>query len=291
MNGTGGAGHGTNGNRLYIYNNIFRSTPGEAIELRMSDTGANLTNAYISGNAFHDIGKGTCSVLWKCRSAITFSTEGGGSFTLPIVVSNNLIWDTGENCVRAWDNPTGTKFYNNTCYNWGVGTPANGAYSSAAFADYSFTSSVPGDFRNNVIYATGNDANSNAKTPFPNNASIDSYNACSSTTSCGTNKQTVSATDFISLDENNIDFLKITSGDSPYQNGTDLTADVPNDYLGQTRSAPVSIGAMEVEAATPETPMGSASFTYFREWMLVVGLLGLLLSAMLVNPGRKWGDA
>ena len=143
------------------------------------------------------------------------------------------------------------------------------------------------------MYATGS-CNGTNKTAFPTSGGTSkTYNACETGDNCGTNNQAVSATDFISLDENNIDFLKITSSDSPYQNGTDLTATVPDDYLGQTRSAPVSIGAMEVEAAAPEVPAQGkgVSFTYFHEWLLVVGALGLLLSAMLVKPGRKWGDA
>src|SRR5258706_13543202 len=49
---------------VYLRNNIFRDTPGEQIEFRMFQ---NWDDVVIDGNAFHTIGKGTCSASWKCR--------------------------------------------------------------------------------------------------------------------------------------------------------------------------------------------------------------------------------
>lgn len=243
---------------LSILNNIFRDTPGESIEFRIFQT---FTDTLIEGNAFHNVGKGTCGTGWGCRSAATFASSGG-SFTGTFRVANNLIWNTGENCIRTWDNPTTTQIFNNTCYLWGNGTSATGAYSSAGFANYSFNSSVPGDFRNNILYATGNDANGNTKTPFPNNTSIDSFNACTSSTNCGTSKQTISASSFQSLDENSVNFLKLVPGATPINTGTTLAA-VTTDYFGTSRPVDsiYDIGAFEYSAGSsdtipPATPTG-----------------------------------
>ena len=73
---------------IYIRNNVFRDTPGEAIEFRMFQT---MNDVVIDGNAFHNIGKGTCSNSWKCRSAITLA--GSGASVTNIQISNNPAMD------------------------------------------------------------------------------------------------------------------------------------------------------------------------------------------------------
>jgi hypothetical protein len=237
---------------IYFLNNIIRDTPGESIEFRLFQT---FSDVFIEGNAFHDIGRGTCTTNWKCRSAITFSADGGGTFSGTVRVANNLIWDTGENCIRTWDNPASTQFYNNTCYNWGSGPTGNTKYTSAAFANYAFTSNPPGDFRNNIIYATGSDPNGNVKTPFPNNASVDSFNGCSSTTNCGSSKQTVSASSFISLNENSPDFLRLVDGSNLIGSGTSLSV-VSVDYLGSLRVG-WDIGAISTRSGSASEVPGA----------------------------------
>ena len=237
-------------NGIYILNNIFRDTPGEAIELRMANTGNVLTNLVVDGNAFHDIGKGTCVSSWKCRSAITFSEEGGGNLVAPMRASNNLIWDTGEGCLRTWDNPAATQIYNNTCYNWGMGSPANGLYSSTAFTNFGFTD-ASGTFANNILYATGTDAGGNSKKPFPPTAptSAKSNSACALLTSCGgtSDLPNLPAGSFLSLNENDPGFLRPTGTSPALGKGTNFSSVFTSDYFGNTRSSTGAwaIGAIE----------------------------------------------
>ena len=254
--GAGVAAHTMDG--VYLLNNIFRDTPGEAIELRMAQSGNILTNLVINGNAFHNVGKGTCSNSWGCRGAVTFSNEGGGTLTLPMRVSNNIMWNLGQNCMRTWDNPTGTQIYGNTCYNWGMGSPATGAYGSVAFTNYSFND-ASGAFVNNVLYAAGSDANGNDKQPFPGSApsSNKSYNACEMGEACGTNMQSnLNTSSFVSLDENDSGFLKTATGASPLDHGTSISgACVSPDYWGTSRPQGTScdIGAFEYNNSTSDT--------------------------------------
>lgn len=239
---------------LNVQNSIFYNTPGEAIELRIVN-GSSFNNAVFSGNVFHDLGSGTCGASWNCRSTITFSLDSSGctssgSFGNNISVVNNLMWNIGENCVRAWDNPTTTKFYNNTCYQWGVGTGGSGIYGSAAFADFSFDSAVPGDFQNNLLYATGTYGGT-SKSAFPGGASMGNNNACMSGTSCGTSSQVSSSGTFQSLSTSSRGFLKPMGGSSPIGHGATLSGVSP-DYMGRARTAPYDIGA--IQAASGSAP-------------------------------------
>ncbi len=235
---------------LYVQYNVFRDTPGEAIEFRLFQT---FTDTFIEGNVFHNVGKGTCNAGWGCRSAITLASSGG-SWSGTLRIANNIIWDTGEGCVRTWDNPTSTQIYNNTCYNWGMGGKPTGAYSSAAFADYAFDSKVPGDFRNNALYAAGNDANGNKKTAFPGNASLGSFNACASGVSCGSSNQTIAAASFSSVDQSTSTFLTPAAGSTLVGKGTSLSV-VTIDFDGFTRSTttPFDIGAVQF-GSRPTSP-------------------------------------
>lgn len=108
-----------------------------------------------------------------------------------------------------------------------------------------FNSQVPGDFENNLLYATGTDANGHTKTPFPNGASLGSFNACGASQSCGTSSQVVADASFVSLDPNDPGFLKPASGASPIDHGTTLN-ELTTDYAGNTRpSGAYDIGAFE----------------------------------------------
>lgn len=239
---------------LSILNNIFRNEAGEAMEFRLFE---NMTNVIISGNVFHDLGSGICSSSWKCRSAITIANGSGGTFIAPFSIINNLFWNLGEGCVRPWDVIPATKIYNNTCYNWGVGTPANGAWGSAAMSSPTFSGCPDGDYQNNAFYATGNDGNGNAKTPFPFNVSCGNNNGCISGTSCGTSAQTISGASFQSVSSASRTFLKLANGSTPIDNGATQSTASP-DYMGKTRPAGASydIGAFEAgsSGSTPSTP-------------------------------------
>jgi hypothetical protein len=112
-----------------------------------------------------------------------------------------------------------------------------------------------------MLFATGSISNGTAKTPFPNNASIGSANACSSSTSCGSSKQTVSASSFLSLDENNANFLKPTSTGMTISAGSPTACIAGPDYFGINRSSSdCDIGAMEFSGedvvVRPREPTG-----------------------------------
>jgi hypothetical protein len=239
---SGASSFGCSATATVIRHNIFRDEPGEAIELRLFETNDGMI---IDGNAFHDLGKGTCSQSWKCRGAITLSDDGGGTLS-NIRISNNLFWDTGEGSLRAW---AGTPLiYGNTMYNWGMGSPVNGQYSTAAISNYAFTN-PPGSYANNIFWASGSDASGNDKQPYPPSATTGSKNnnACESGETCGTSSQVVSGASFVSLDENNSGFLKLASGSTPIDNGADLSATFTTSYFGISRpqGAAFDIGAQE----------------------------------------------
>lgn len=239
---------------LKFLNNIFYNTPGEAIELRIAGNGSSLDQVTISGNAFHDLGQGTCSGSFKCRGAITFSRDGsgcsvsGGTFGSTGIVFNNLIWNTGEGAMRTWDNPSTYQFYNNTVYAWGLGNPANNAYSSAAFQNFSFTGTVNGDFRNNAIYATGTDNNGNTLVPFSGTGGATSQNNACRVGPCGTSAQTITGADFQSLSAASAAFLLPNDSGLLINHGQTLGS-VPIDYAGfsrpQSPNTSYTIGAVE----------------------------------------------
>jgi hypothetical protein len=236
---------------LRLYGNVIRDTPGEALEFRIIN-GSTINDVIIDGNAFHDIGKGTCGGGWACRNIITFSgdTSGcpgpDGTIGANWTISNNLMWDTGDGAAGTYANDSANKFYNNTIYNWGSGSTNHGTYSSYAFSNFSATSAT-GDFRNNIIYATGNDPGGAPKRPFGGGASVGSFNGCITGLSCGTSKQTVSSADFLSLNENNINFLRPTTSSVVKNNGTSVcTISQSKDYWGNVRpSGTCDIGALE----------------------------------------------
>lgn len=245
---------------LRAYNNIFHDEPGESFELRIVN-GTTFSDAVWQGNAFHTLGKGTCgNSSWHCRSAITFvdSDSSGcsstGNINAPITFDSNLVWDTGEGILRVWNLPTTAKIYSNTLYNWGqCSGSVSGIYPSAAFATFAFTSgTVPGDYKDNVIYATGSTPNcgggATARTVFSSgSASTADHNSCASGQSCGTSSQLMGAGDFYSL-STGLNFLFITSSGVAATNGTNLFSTVTTDYMGLSRpsSGAFSIGALQL---------------------------------------------
>lgn len=238
------ASHTMNG--IYFLNNIFRNTAGEAIELRSAQPGNVITNVVIDGNAFHDVGVAICTSGWKCRSAVTISDEGGGTTPPPYRISNNLIWNTGEGCLRPWSLPDTGKVYNNTCTLWGRGS--NGTWTSAAFMGANSPYTAPGDYQNNVLYATGTDGGGNTLVPFWSNGSRGNNNACTASSNCGTSKQTVSAASFGSVDPASQQFMRPVAGATTIDHGVDVSASgITLDYMGKSRPAGAAydIGAFE----------------------------------------------
>lgn len=224
---------------ISFINNIFRDSGGEAIEIRPYVTFSSYT---ITGNAFRNLGKGKCSAPWRCRSAITFGNSQDprqGSIT-SVLVANNLIWDTGEGCIRPWqDNPT---FIYNTCYNWGMGNPVNASYSRYAAAGYS--SDGEGTYKNNIFYASTNTAAGQTKVPFDNSPFVKSNNVCRSGTTCGTSSYTYTDSPFLSLEPSSPDFLKPKVSFPGQGRAVDLGLTV--DYFGNPR--PDVGGAFDIGA-------------------------------------------
>ena len=228
---------------IRFLSNIFRDTPGEAIEVRLYQSLSGLT---IDGNVMHNLGKGTCPTSWKCRSAITLAIGSGSPALNTVQISNNLIWDTGEGIVRMWaGNPA---VYNNTVYNWGMGSPANGGYGQWAFFGYS--NDAAGTLDNNIIYAAGSTANGYAKVAFDRSPFSTASNLCG-TGSCGSSQiaATSLSTVLASTDQNSAQFLEPASGSPANSGGTSVALTV--DYLGKPRlSSSPGIGAIEYGTAT-----------------------------------------
>jgi hypothetical protein len=230
---------------VYIRNNVFRDTPGEEIEFRMYQ---NMDDVVIDGNAFHNIGKGTCTVSWKCRPAVTVASNTASTTNLQI--SNNLMWDLGEGAVRMWDGLP--LVYNNTIWQWGQGSPANGGYGQWAF--YGSASDGAGTVRNNIIYGTGSTQNGNPLIPFDGSPFTKSNNVCASgaTSGCGQTFQASGANQTVmSLSPSSANFMLLNGVSSTaYQTGTAL-ATVTTSYLGTLRAAPYDIGACSLLGVLP----------------------------------------
>ena len=243
---------------FFVYNNIFRDTPGEVFEFRLF---VGWSNVNIVGNAMHNAGKLTCSSGWACRTFMTFSSEGM-NISAPILVANNLMWDVGDGCIDADALPGNALFYNNTCYLWGNGPSAHGLYSSTAVNNYSYNT-PSGTFVNNTFWGPGNATGGNARIVFPPNASLSSmsYNACNSQGSCsGSHGQTITASD-ISTTSASSSFLLPSSTSALLNNGlNEYSARVTTDYFGAGRpsSGSFSVGAFQTStnsgSAPPPTP-------------------------------------
>jgi hypothetical protein len=242
---------------IYLRNNIFRDTPGEQIEFRMFQT---IDDVVIDGNVFHNIGKGSCSISWKCRPAITVASSGASPTNLQI--SNNLMWDLGEGAVRMW---TGSPLvYNNSVFQWGQGSPANGGYGQWAF--YGYQGDGKGTVRNNILYGTGSTSNGNALIPFDASPFTKSNNVCASasTSGCGyafatsgTN-QTV-----VSLSPDSPGFMMLTGTLSTASSVGMTLSSVLTSYLGGLRGAPYDIGATTSGVVIP-VPVVPAAPTQVR---------------------------
>jgi hypothetical protein len=247
---SGASNYGPSSNFNFL-GNIVRDTPGEALEIRLFQ---NLDGLVIDGNAMHNLGKGTCAGSWKCRSSITLAVGSGSPSLTNARITNNLIWDTGEGIVRDWlGKPL---IANNTVYNWGVGSPANGGWGQWAFFGYSNDGNAT--IENNIIFATGSTANGYAKIPFDGSPFAASNNLCASGTKCGSSTGVVSASSFLSTDQNSAWFLR-PGGSMTALLGLNVGLSV--DYLGNARPTIGSVGAIQTSGVTAEVPLPPSNFT------------------------------
>jgi len=233
---SGASNFGTSAH-IYIRNNIFRDTPGEQIEFRMFQ---NTDDVVIDGNVFHNVGKGTCPVSWKCRPAITVASSGATVTNL--VISNNLMWDIGEGAVRMW---TGSPFvYNNSIWQWGQGQPANGGWGQWAFYGGG-PNDGNGTIRNNILYGTGSTGNGAALIPWDTSAFTKSNNVCiSAMTGCSQVFQTSGTNQTVmSLSPSSSSFMFVNGPlSNAFQTGATIAA-VTSSYTLVPRVAPYDIGA------------------------------------------------
>lgn len=188
-----GGANNCSGRNIYIKNNIMRDLGGEALEInpRISDA----DNVQVTGNAFHNVGKQTCSGTWDCRPAITFDSCVSPAKVTNAQVNENIMWDIGGSCI--WDKGGATSpplIYNNTCYDFHKGT-ASGVCTQGVCGGGSAT------VRNNIIFAP------NSTAPFDGSPFTASNNLCGSGQSCGTLKQTWSANTLSSTDPNSSNFM------------------------------------------------------------------------------------
>jgi hypothetical protein len=237
---SGASNYGPSSN-FSLLGNVIRDTPGEGLELRLFQ---NLNGLIIDGNAIHNLGKGTCSSSWQCRSAITLATNTGSLSNARI--TNNLIWDTGEGIVRNWaGNPL---IANNTVYDWGMGTPANAGWGQWAFFGYSNDGNAT--IQNNIILATGATANGYAKIPFDKSPFVASNNLCASGTACGSASGIAAAAMFLSTDQSSTSFLKPAASMTTL---VGVNVSLGLDYLGNTRPALGAVGAIQASGTTVAT--------------------------------------
>jgi len=245
---SGASNYGPSSN-IYLQHNIFRNSPGENLELRLYQ---NITNLVIDGNAWHDLGQGTCSASWKCRSAITLASSGGNLVSATIM--NNLIWNTGEGCIRNWEGAP--LIYNNTCYQWGIGTPANGTWGQWGIAGPNGPGGASGTYENNIFYATGTSGGA-AKIPYDTSPVTTSNNICPSLPFAGCSQafQTSGASQtVVTTDPTQPSFMQINStGSNAYQTGLVITA-VTLSYNGLLRAAPLDTGAYAYSSQTIAPP-------------------------------------
>lgn len=242
------AGPGATGgySNLVIQNNIVRQWGGEGIEANHRVTSNGLI---IIGNAIHDNGYVTCGLGWACRGGIVLNAQDGNP-THGVVIANNLMWNFAASCI--WNRVGGTPdpvIYNNTCYDYfnGSGTLSD-TKGIIGFSD----ACGSGTYRNNIVVEPDSTEDPFCASP---GATI-SYNLVETGEAGGASSQTYNAsTTFVSTDENSINFLKINTGSSAYNNGT--TTGAPSvyspDYAGTSRpqGAAPDIGAFEYVAAMP----------------------------------------
>jgi hypothetical protein len=238
-----GPGDGGGYNDFLFKNNIVRDFFGEGIEINPRVTSTGIT---ITGNAIHNVGKGTCATAWRCRPGITMSIQSGGGNNAT-VITNNLIWDIGSGCI--WDRGGGTPkplIANNSCYDYGKGE-ASGNVVPQGISGYNNGGTAV--LRNNIIYSP------NGESPFDGSPFTASNNLCGIGKYCGSASPVWSQNSVLSTDPNSSLFLKIGSTSEARNTGYSLSI-LTVDYAGVARpqEASYDIGAFEFVSGGSATP-------------------------------------
>jgi hypothetical protein len=228
--GTTCSGSATNSHNTYILNNIWRDISHRGIQIEprgVSD------NTHIEGNAFHNIGKTSCSGGWHCSPAISWADSCGGDLTNNYAI-NNLMWDIGASGIWSYAPSTAN---DNTIYDYGKGSDGLGGKQGIS----SYNSNGSGTMKNNIIYSPSGVA------PFDNSNFTKSKNICSG---CDIAWQSGV---FLSTDPNDIKFLKIGRTSLAVDAGVNVGVTVDYNGLLRPYESGYDIGAFEYSPA-PSPP-------------------------------------
>lgn len=226
-----GSGGGYTNNEFK--NNIVRDIGGDGVEINPRVASSGLE---ISGNAFHNVGKQTCTGSWLCRPAITMNSQNGQSNT-NLTIKNNLMWDIGSGCIWMRSPGSNQVVYNNTCYDYGKISPETNSSPNPEGISGGNATSVS----NNIVYAP------NGVSPFDSSYS-GSNNLCGSGKSCGSSSRVWSTNTVLSTDQNTSNFMRIGSSSEASNSGYTISS-VASSYDGNARP-PYDIGAFGSSATT-----------------------------------------
>lgn len=217
-NGGGHLVYLRDGDYVEVSNNIIYDSTRNGVQTNPHDSGDLVRDAVISGNIIYDCDDSGFTVL---------SGTGDGGEIDGLQIFNNIVWDCADNCYRNTGGEnyagiiSGVEVYNNTFY--GDVENAHGAGGKPA-TTY---------FRNNIV--TG---------------AITHGSGCSFIES---SNNLTSSPGFVSTDENNEHFLKLSSTST---NAIDQGANtgVSDDYFGNSRPkyGGYDIGAYEYGVEAPQ---------------------------------------
>lgn len=235
--GTGCGAGDTSHTNIEFRNSIFRQIDGRGIQI---EPRSNSSGVIIDGNAFHDIGYNNSGNMGPGGiSAAVQPADSCAGITSNVLVTNNIGWDLAGGLVHFAGNSPNSKVYHNTVWDYakaGLINPASRGISCAS----SCAESGRGIFNNLLMTKPG------SVQPFhPNNNGWSSdNNMCETTSDCGQSALagTSAATVYVSTSPNASNFL-FPKG--PALGAGSLITGVETDYLGNTRTGAVDIGAIE----------------------------------------------
>ena len=263
---------------LYVQASTLRNSQGYALDFAPTQ---GLADFEVSGNVGYNLGVGSCGTAAACGG---FFREilAGGSYSGFQRITNNVIWNTGGAQLVLNNLPTGAIVANNTHRDWAAGASAATNTDSAAIKNNAFTTAGIPTVRNSLFQATGNDANGNARRPFPGNSSHGTNNGCVTGNNCGTPSVVISTSSFSSVTVDNRDYLRLASGSTPINAGTALAA-VTTDMQGKVRTigGTPDMGAHEFGTGSgttrPNAPGGASG---------IDGLVGSFGPWQVERPGQ-----
>jgi len=230
--GTGCTAGDTSHSYVHFLNNIFRNICGRGIQIEPRDSA---DHTYVMGNAFHDVGYGSC--IGQVSAAVQPADACGGEIS-ETHIENNLMFDLGGGGVTLVGTFPETHVYNNTIYDYAKSTPL----STASHGIGCITDGCPGTVRNNIVLGNhGMGINPlNRSTGF-----TATDNLCETGTSCGSDSRSGEPeTVFASTSPDDPDFLKLAPGSSAIDEG--YATGVTGSYFGDARTEPLDIGADEL---------------------------------------------